>query len=139
MKIYFYLWWSAATQQNHSAQENSFWPKELSLLNRKNILSRALFITHLKSRCNYKWSQRSSASLNISLPLKVDRCQWPIHKWCQSNGKWGPIWQAKNARSKNPHIISSYVSQSPPQSELIMMENIPWTVSHFINHCLLSR
>lgn len=129
MKIYFYLWWSAKYSKIILLRKAPLDLKNSVLLTMKNTLSTVLFIlNHLKSTFNHKRSQRSSASLNISLPLKVDRCQWPILKWCQSNGQWGPIWQAKKARSKNPYIISSYVSQSPPQSQLIMMENIPWIV-----------
>lgn len=47
----------------------------------------------------------------------------------------GVPYDKQKCQKQNPYIISSYVSQSPPQSELIMMENIPWTASHFIKHC----
>lgn len=111
-----YLRWFSRIQQNHSLRKAPFDLHNSVLLTMKNTLSRTLLIpSHFKSRFNYKWSQRSSSSLNISLPLKVDRCQWPILKWCQ---EWtmGSHMTSKNARSKI-HISSVHMYHKAPHNQ----------------------
>lgn len=118
MKIYIYLWWFSRIYQNHSLKKAPFDLQNFVLLTMKNTLSRTLLIpSHFKSRCNYKWSQRSSPSLNISLPLKLidandqylnDAKQWTMgsHMTSKKCQKQNPL-SSVHMYHKAPHNQSS--------------------------------